>query len=376
MNRHLKTSSIVAFLSAVASAQVGLPFGKDMDRYVMPPADTLYLQEEGIDTLPNPTDPGFASTIKDWQDDLRVSSVSVDTANRLLRYSYVSVGVVKRSNGVVAEVETTYPKLVGTLDFTRWSFDAQGRRTRLVSGTRSKEIESKLDTLELSWSNEGCADEIFETNSKRTWTVDADGRCAYGKLFYRTGGVWNDENIAVAVLWKDNRLAVTAELEIDGSNVDTLAKDVYSHDDAGNWTGTLHYVRTEAGAWRLAARTTNNWASGRFADGMDTEYDLAGRTVWTFKVSATPPAVGVRSRIKGGQNFVTARMVEGALEFANATSAAVRVRVATPDGKALADLSVAARGRATWTGSAKAGVILWSAQGNDHRVSGRVVTGR
>ena len=89
-------------LAMVVQAQIDLPLGKDLDPYSFPAIDTLYLLEEGLDSLSAPTSPDFASEIRKWTEDPSITSVRVDTANRVLHYTSQSIGTVKRSSGAIS----------------------------------------------------------------------------------------------------------------------------------------------------------------------------------------------------------------------------------------------------------------------------------
>lgn len=358
-------------LTMAVQAQIDLPIGKDLDPYQFPSVDTLYLLEEGLDSLSAPTSPDFADEIRKWTQDPSISSVRVDTANRVLHYTSRSVGTVQRTNGVVSGTETSYLPNSAGVDFTRWLFDSQGRRTAQIFGSRSSGGVVRTDTISYDWSRSGCPDE-FWADTKRSWTVDEDGRCSRGTIHSKSGDSWSDVWMVDQLVWEGNRLSAVFELEIDGVVVDTVAKDVYSHDGDGNWTKVEHFKRTASGAWRMDARSVNEWVDGKFADGLDTEYDNAGNVVWSLRLSIVPPwSVSVRNR-RLARSTLQARVAGSVVEFSNPEAGAAQVRIADPNGRTVAEFAVPSRGTAFWNGSGR-GILLWSASSEGHRAAGRLV---
>jgi hypothetical protein len=174
------------------------------------------------------------------------------------------------------------------------------------------------------------------------------------------------------LVWEGNRLSAVFELEIDGVVVDTVAKDVYSHDGDGNWTKVEHFKKIGPGAWRMDARSVNEWVDGKFADGLDTEYDNAGNVVWSLRLSIVPPwSVSVRNR-QLARSTLQARAAGSVVEFSNPEAGAAQVRIADPNGRTVAEFAVPSRGTASWNGSGR-GILLWSASSKGHRAAGRLV---
>lgn len=359
-------------LAMVVQAQIDLPLGKDLDPYSFPAIDTLYLLEEGLDSLSAPTSPDFASEIRKWTEDPSITSVRVDTANRVLHYTSQSIGTVKRSNGAISGTEMTYVSQPGVVDYTRWQFDTQGRRVAQFFGTRSGGFEFGSDTIVYDWSRSGCPDE-FWADTKREWSVDAEGRCIRGTIYAKSGSAWGEVGLVNQLVWVGNRLSVVFELEIDGTNVDTLAKDVYFHDNDGNWTKVENFKKTDSGTWRLDARSTNEWGGGKFTEGLDTEYDGAGNIVWSQKMSPVSPwTSSLRMPRVLGAGLV-ARVNGSAVEFSNREGIPTKVRIADPEGRTITELTVPSRAGASWNGAGRHGVLLWSAFSSGHRTAGSLV---
>ncbi|HQF56415.1 MAG TPA: hypothetical protein PK208_14955 [Fibrobacteria bacterium] len=364
--------STALVLAVVVRAQIDLPVGKDLDPYLFPSVDTLYLLEEGLDSLPAPTSPDFVSKIRKRTEDPTISSVRVDTANRVLHYASRSVGSLKRTDGVVSGTETSYPSPAAGVDYTRWLFDAQGRRVSQIFGTRSGGFEFGSDTISYDWSRSGCPDE-FWADTKREWTVDAQGHCSRGTIYAKSGDTWSEVGVVDQLVWDGNKLAAAIELEIDGSTVDTVAKDIYSHDGDGNWAKVDRFSKTGSGVWRLDARSINEWDGGKFAKGLDTEYDRAGNVVWSLQLSTVPPSTSSarnRSLSRGG---LEARVVGAEAVFANPQVGEAQVRITDLQGRTVAEFAVPSLGKVSWSG-ARGGIWLWRASSSEHgAAAGRLV---
>lgn len=358
-------------LTVAVRAQIDLPVGKDLDPYLFPSVDTLYLLEQGLDSLPAPTSPDFADEIRKWTQDPSISSVRVDTVNRVLHYTSRSLGTVQRTNAGVSGTETSYLPQSGSVDYTKWLFDSQGRRTAQIFGTRSGGFEFGSDTISYDWSRSGCPDESW-ADTKRTWTLDADGRCSRGTIHVKSGDKWSEGGVVDQLVWDGNRLKAVFELEIDGEVVDTVAKDIYSHDGDGNWTKVEHFLKIGSGAWRMDARSINEWVDGKFANGLDTEYDRAGNVVWSLRLSTVPPwTSSVRSR-SIAKRTVEARVVGAMVQFSNPEARVAQVRITDPKGRTVAEFAVPSRGTASWSASRR-GILLWSASSEGHLAAGRLV---
>lgn len=358
----------------VASAQVMLPVGSGLDPYLFPPADTIELLERGVDSLPHPDSAGFASIVKKWTDDRTVQSVVVDTGNRVLRYSVASTMVVVRKDGVVVEVRERYADQEGTVDFSKWLFDASGHRVNQVFGFAKSGKETRRDSIEYSWRLDGCADEVW-ADTKRVWTVDAEGRCQEGAIQERDASQWRDVGLRDAILWENGRLGMVVELEKNGSRTDTILKDVYSHGTDGNWTGAKHFERLADGEWILRSQLVNVWADGKFLSGLDTEFDDLGREVW--RLESTPRAsTGVRDPGSRRAPRLSAIASVGGLVFENRGDSPAIVRIATAQGRELGEFTVESGSRAIWNRSELPRVVLWNSAGQGWRESGRALVGR
>lgn len=359
-------------LVVVVHAQIDLPVGKDLDPYLFPSVDTLYLLEEGLDSLPAPTSPDFVSKIRKRTEDPTISSVRVDTANRVLHYASRSVGTLKRMDGAVSGTETSYPSPAAGVDYTLWLFDAQGRRVSQIFGTRSGGFEFGSDTISYDWSRSGCPDE-FWADTKREWTVDAQGHCSRGTIYAKSGGTWSEVGVVDQLIWDGNRLNAAYELEIDGTTVDTVAKDIYSHDGDGHWTKVERFSKTGSGVWRLDARSINEWDGGAFVKGLDTEYDRAGTVVWSLQLATVPfstNSVRNRSLPQGGME---ARVVGAEVVFANPNASEGRIRITDLQGRAVAEFTVPSLGKVAWS-SPRGGILLWCASSSEHgAAAGRLV---
>jgi len=359
-------------LATVLHAQIDLPIGKDLDPYLFPAIDTLYLLEEGLDSLSASTSPDFAGEIRKWTEDPSITSVRVDTANRVLHYTSQSIGTVIRANGSISGTEMAYVSQPGVVDYTKWLFDTQGRRVSQIFGTRSGGFEFGSDTIVYDWSRSGCPDELW-ADTKREWSVDAEGRCIRGTIYAKSGNVWGQVGLVNQLVWVGNHLSVVFELEIDGANVDTLAKDVYYHDNDGNWTKVENFKKTASGTWRLDARSTNEWGGGKFTKGLDTEYDDAGNIVWSQKLSTVSSWT---SSLQGSYVLgagLVARVDGSAVEFSNREGIPTRVRIVDPEGRSIGELTIPPRGSASWNGAGRHGVLFWSALTSGNRTAGRLV---
>ena len=358
-------------LTLAVRAQIDLPIGKDLDPYLFPSVDTLYLLEEGLDSLSTPTSPEFADEIRKWTQDPSIASVRVDTANRVLHYTSRSLGTVQRKNGVIVGAESSYLPKSGVVDYTKWLFDTEGRRIAQFFGRRSGEGEVGSDTISYDWTRSGCPDE-FWADTKRAWTVDADGRCLHATIYAKSGSEWSEMGVADHLVWSDGRLSAMVEMEIDEDVVDTVAKDLYSHDGAGNWTKVEHFLKTSSGDWRMAARLVNEWVDGKFVHGLDTEYDRAGNVVWSMQLSTVSPwGTSVRNR-QLARPTVEAQVVGSVVEFSNPDARVAQVRITDPKGRTVAEFAVPSRGTASWSAS-RHGILLWSASSEGHRAAGRLV---
>ena len=358
-------------LTVAVRAQIDLPVGKDLDPYLFPSVDTLYLLEQGLDSLPAPTSPGFADEIRQWTEDPSISTVRVDTANRVLHYTSRSLGTVQRTNGVVSATESSYLPQSGVVDYTKWLFDTEGRRVAQYFGRRSGGFEFGSDTISYDWNRSGCPDESWG-DTKRTWTLDADGRCSRGTIHVKSGDSWSEEGVVDQLVWDGDRLKAVFELEIDGEVVDTVAKGLYSHDGDGNWTKVEHFNRTGSGAWRMDARSVNEWVDGRFTNGIDTEYDRAGNVVWSLQLSTVPPWTSSVLNRQLARPAVEARVVGSVVEFSNPEARVAQVRITDPEGRAVAEFAVPSRGTVSWSGT-RHGILLWSASSEGRRAAGRLV---
>lgn len=355
-----RSSSLILGLAALSVAQVDFPIGKDLDRYLLSPADTLYYLEEGIDSLPEASSPEFGEAIREWKQDPQVASVRVDTAKRLLHYTYGLMETVQRDGNVVSGAVLTHLHRPADQSFTRWEFDGQGRRIRQIFGDRLDGVESGLDTISYLWTREGCPDEIW-ADTKREWTVDADGRCTRGVVFGRSASGWGEVGVENLFFWAAGRLTHATEIEIDGDDVDTVAKTVFQHDGEGNWTKSETFRKGPTGSWRTTSRSNNQWSDGKFAGGRDTAFGGAGEVVWTRTVSLRSPTAGIAPKVVASGSGLRARIVDGALEFSNPDTKAMRLVVVRADGGSLADLVVPARGGLRWAPPAGNGLVVWSA---------------